>query len=475
MTDSATSTLITLTGTGARDLIDPPANLIPGEFQIVTLVGYGLSGNDTVTGFSGPTDWPAFASANPDATLTIANHMYGGNGHDTLISSQTLPGLTALQLASYSRADTLDGGAGNDTYVINDLGVTINDASGRNTAILTENYPLVSGLTTVTVHQFNPAYANDIQNLTLRGSGDFGLEGDPSNNILRGNARHNELFGGGGDDSLFGGAGDDVLISAAGTSLLDGGAGADFIRGADGNDLLRGGDGNDSLYGDNGNDTLIGGKGADRLEGQEGDDSYYVNTQGDTVSETFGTGFDTVMSINLNLSASHYAGVEALALLGASNLSLSGGNQVVLLAGNVGNNQVRGGAANETLLGNAGADTLGGGGDGADTMTGGSGADVFTFATASQPSDDLINDFAEGEDLIDLRALGILTYAPDGSDPVGQSSVASFVDTLTLDGFATAVTVVAGDINGDGTWDFRFYLQGMTALTADDFLLYTPA
>ena len=265
-----------------------------------------------------------------------------------------------------------------------------------------------------------------------------------------------------------------MLISAAATSLLDGGAGADFIRGADGNDLLRGGDGNDSLYGDNGNDTLIGGKGADRMEGQEGDDSYYLNTQGDTVSETFGTGFETVMSINLNLSASHYAGVEALALLGARNLSLSGGNQVVLLAGNVGNNQVQGGAANETLLGNAGADTLGGG-DGADTMTGGSGADVFTFATASRPSDDLITDFAEGEDLIDLRALGILHCAPDGSDPVGQSSVASFVDTLTLDGVATAVTVVAGDINGDGTWDFRFYLQGMTALTADDFLLYTPA
>jgi serralysin len=71
-----------------------------------------------------------------------------------------------------------------------------------------------------------------------------------------------------------------------------------------------------------------------------------------------------------------------------------------------------GGAEDERLLGSTGADSLsGGGGDdflndgaGADTLTGGAGADVFVFHRDGAM--DLITDFQDGVDLIDIGAWG---------------------------------------------------------------------
>ena len=465
MTNPLDPVLIILNGTDAADLLDPPVDILAAEVDDITLRNYGLGANDTLTAYSGPADWVAFAANNPDVSLTIANHLYGGGGRDILISSQDLTGLDPS--AAYHRADTLEGGAGNDTYIINDVGVTISDGLGTNTAIITAHFQLVSGLTTIGIRGFGPFYTPDIQNLTLQGSADFDILGDPQNNILRGNAGHNYISGVGGDDSLFGGAGDDVLISAEGTSLLDGGAGDDFLRGANGDDTLRGGDGNDALYGDEGNDILIGGRGADRLEGQAGDDTYHVNSRADIVDDYVDSGFDTVASGNLNLAGSRYANIETLVLLGGADLSLTGGGEVVRLTGNAGQNHIHGAAAGETVSGGAGADTL----------TGGGGADVFAFATSAETASadgrthDLITDFAQGSDLINLQAMGSLHYIANGSDPVGAASVTSSEDTVTIDGTPTLVTVVAGDLDGDGSWDFRIYLTSSHALTAADFLL----
>jgi Ca2+-binding RTX toxin-like protein len=64
-------------------------------------------------------------------------------------------------------------------------------------------------------------------------------------------------------DRICGGAGDDLLIGAGGDDTLAGGAGADLLLGDWGSDLLVGGAGNDTLRGGLDADRLKGGEGAD--------------------------------------------------------------------------------------------------------------------------------------------------------------------------------------------------------------------
>jgi|GEM_PF-1105988 len=115
------------------------------------------------------------------------------------------------------------------------------------------------------------------------------------------------------------------------------------INGTDADEILIGGSGNDILRGGAGNDVLIGGGGNDQLFGGEGADR---------------------------------------------------------LDGGAGNDVLVGGSGNDILIGGAGNDT----------MTGGLGADVFKWSladagTAGAPAQDVITDFGNGADKLDLRDL----------------------------------------------------------------------
>ena len=190
----------------------------------------------------------------------------------------------------------------------------------------------------------------------IGGSGADRLYGEQGDDRLSGGSDDDQLWGAAGNDSLRGEAGADELSGGAGHDLLRGGAGTDVLWGGDGADLLKGNGGNDTLYGNEGADTLKGGRGDDRLDGGGWDD---------------------------------------------------------VLKGKIGNDTLIGGSGNDLLKGQGGSDVLFGGdgndrldgGQGDDTYEGGAGADRFIFKR--QHGTDRITDFTQGEDVIDLRYLGV--------------------------------------------------------------------
>lgn len=103
---------------------------------------------------------------------------------------------------------------------------------------------------------------------------------------------------------------------------------------------------------------------------------------------------------------------------GAGNDQIAGGSENDLLSGGIGADSLFGGNEDDRLLGGSGNDALFGS-DGADTLTGGrsddllrggDGADLFVFSDRS--GDDVIRDFAPGEDHLQF-AVGLAVVMED--------------------------------------------------------------
>lgn len=151
---------------------------------------------------------------------------------------------------------------------------------------------------------------------------------------------------------------------------------------------------------------------------------------------------------------------------GDLNLTHTGSNDFVG-HGNELNNVIIGGSGNDHLYGGAGTDTL----------TGGAGADVFGFATGdSSPASgqhDLITDFVQGVDHIDLTAIDAVsaTQAIDGFHFIGSAALDGTAGALDYYyDSARGVTVLAGDTNGDRVADFAIDLTGKIDLNANDIM-----
>ena len=109
-------------------------------------------------------------------------------------------------------ADTMSGGAGNDTYVVDNTGDTVIEApdDGTDTVLASVNYTL----------------AAKVENLILTGAADINGTGNaarqhaspaiPANNVLDGGAGADTMTGGAGNDTyMVDNAGDVVTESAA--------------------------------------------------------------------------------------------------------------------------------------------------------------------------------------------------------------------------------------------------------------------
>ncbi|MFM9827791.1 MAG: right-handed parallel beta-helix repeat-containing protein, partial [Sphingomonas sp.] len=218
-----------------------------------------LADRQTVPGFftGGSEILSALHLAAPAPTFTgivAVQQIYGTEGADRLVAdarfeSHVRGGAGNDVLTGSSRVATLEGGAGDDTYVIKSATDRVVEGVG-------------GGNDTVTV-SFDYTLPDNVEQLRLTGFSQTGI----------GNALDNRITGTGGNDTLYGLAGDDLLQGLDGNDRLEGGSGNDSLRGDAGNDVLFGGAGNDVLLGGTGNDTLDGGTGNDLLEGGLGTDT----------------------------------------------------------------------------------------------------------------------------------------------------------------------------------------------------------
>jgi Ca2+-binding RTX toxin-like protein len=193
--------------------------------------------------------------------------------------------------------DILEGGAGNDTYVLH----MIPNTSGSSDTIIIE--AAGQGIDTIlTDVRLQGELPLNVENLTMFGNEDVDADGNPLSNRIVGNGGTNALDGKGGEDTLIGGAGDDIYmnVNAAGadTVIERAGGGHDavyavgtyvlaanvedcfawsrdvrftgngldnFMGGSSGEDVLVGGAGEDWLSGRAGADVLTGGTGTDKF------------------------------------------------------------------------------------------------------------------------------------------------------------------------------------------------------------------
>ena len=207
----------------------------------------------------------------------------------------------------------LRGGAGDDTYTVDNAGDVVTEAAGAGT-------DLVKSTVTATL-------AANVELLTLTGTGAVNGTGNTLANWLRGNGAANTLSGGDGQDLLWGDLGNDVLKGGNGRDLLQGGdgndtltdtAGNNFFHGGAGTDLVTGGSGAEFFAGGAGNDTLTLGAGADVVGFNRGDGADLVNAT---------TGADNTLSLGKGI---RYADV-ALTRTGNNLIVETGvGEQVTL-------------------------------------------------------------------------------------------------------------------------------------------------
>lgn len=187
------------------------------------------------------------------------------------------------------------------------------------------------------------------------------IDGKGGNDTIQGGNKGDLFYGGDGDDNLQPGKGDDSV---------DGGAGNDTLSGGYGNDLLVGGDGNDSISGGPGDDTAWGGCGDDSISGSSaGNDCLHGNEGNDTING------------------------------GIDNDEVWGDEGNDFIVGNIGNDTLHGGTGNDFIRGDEGNDQL----------YGGAGNDIFYFGKNS--GTDMIHDFEQGADHINVKGLGLTTWA----------------------------------------------------------------
>jgi hypothetical protein len=173
--------------------------------------------------------------------------------------------------------------------------------------------------------------------------------------------------------------------------------------------------------------------------------------------------------------ADNYTGTYAL----RASHYVVGDDSVNGLTGTAENDTLVGFGGNDAATGGAGADSLTGG-LGQDVLTGGADADVFKFSsTLDSPRGffkrDVITDFAHLTDHIDLIDIdaGAKTVGNQAFHFIGQHHKAGELHFVKQNFAGTAhdITIISGDVNGDGKADFQIELSGLHNLTRDDFVL----
>ena len=272
--------------------------------------------------------------------------------------ANTIIGNSAANLINgMTSADTMMGGAGDDIYIVDNVGDIVTEEADYGIDVVQSSVTYILG--------------DHVEHLTLTGAAAINATGNDLNNILVGNTGANILDGGSGSDTLVGGTGNDTyIIDDVGDIIVENAAsGTDAVRSslsyvlgdnlenltltgtaainATGNSL------NNALVGNAGDNTLDGGAGNDAMSGGAGNDIYIVDSASDTVTEAANAGIDTIYASVTEVLANN---VENLVLTGTAAINGTGNTLVNILIGNSAVNTLSGGTGADTMSGGAGND-----------------------------------------------------------------------------------------------------------------------
>ncbi len=158
---------------------------------------------------------------------------------------------------------------------------------------------------------------------------------------------------------------------------------------------------------------------------------------------------------------------------GAERDLIFGAGGADTLLGGAGNDVLTGGLGNDSLVGGADIDVLEGG-LGADTLSGGIGNDVFRWRAADPGAVNLVLDFVQGQDRIDLSLIDAQPFTP----AVNDAFVLVASHTIGTQGEVTQALVngrreVQVYIDGDAVADIVIRLDNAVppTLVASNFVL----
>jgi len=300
-------------------------------------------------------------SANLSGTGNAVGASYSG---DLLVGNAGLDILTAGigtdTLVAGTGVATLIGAAGPDTFVVNNVGDTVQDS--------------LTGYSNVLVSSVSYTLPLNVNALTLTGSGNLTATGNAANDSMTGNSGADLLIAGAGNDTLVSGSGIDTLVGGAGADVFVISNSADVVQSASassGNSLFASvtyvlptnvnkltltgvanisGTGNasaDSLFGGAGNDTLIAGSGVATLVGGLGNTTFVVNSTADVVTDTSASANNVIQSsVNFTLATN----VNTLVLTGTTGLVGTANSANDTLVSNTALDTLIGGADNETFV-----------------------------------------------------------------------------------------------------------------------------
>lgn len=431
---------------GGMDTVDGGAgndNINVGSGNDVVDAG---AGNDIVTAGGGDDsilggDGDDTLIANNGGVLEGVDTLDGGAGNDTFqFSFGTTPTTEGI-----TSADVVRGGDGTDTVEIVTAGATLNDSIYNNWSSV-EGLKLAAGTNNITVNAI--AMAAGLQTITTGAGNDTVNVGEGFSSALTIDLSAD---------------GDDTVAASLATGTIT-------IK-ADTNDIDT-------------TDTITGGTStADTLELKADNGTADLNgmTKVEKVTITAGTvvtddatvvvGADSVIDANGTLTVDASALTDAAAQLKYIGTAVTTASKTQNVTGGAGSDTLIGGAGNDLLNGGAGDDSIGGG-TGKDTLTGGAGSDSF-FYTASDvggAATDTITDFVKGTDKIAYNAA--VTYVGEFSNfgaAQGAISVAGSIEAV-LDKSTNTLWI---DVNNDGTLnanDVQIILEGVTDVDQGDFI-----
>ncbi|MFZ2726349.1 MAG: hypothetical protein WAX77_08875 [Methylococcaceae bacterium] len=412
-------------------------------------------------------------------TVSSSDYLLGTANNDIITGGGSA---TIAYITNSVGADTMEGSAGNDSYIVDNQGdmVIENPYQGIDTIYTTVSYTLPNEVENIQAVQpasssgiaitgnskdniLDSGSQNNISD-TLRGfAGNDTYIVDSNDQVIEGNIVTNttttttDYTDSGGVDTIISastvnisplitansqqsntptGTTQDKILGAAYIEnvLLTGTATANILGNAKDNSLA-GNDAVNSIVASAGNDTLDGGiestAKTDTLVGGSGNDMYIIRNTSDVVNETISgsSGTDVIIS---TASYTLPLNVENLNLISTATINGTGNILNNVINGNDAINSLIGGDGYDTLNGAAGNDTIDGGtgndlifaGTGKDKVTTGTGTDTIKFTAGIADTFATANSIASVDWYNDLTLNATLGDRIDITVPVANIGLA---------------------------------------------------